>query len=70
MGVWQLQRLAWKEGILAEIDGADRGDAPVPLPAAPDPARDRYLPVTVTGAFTGEELHVLASREGWGRAIA
>ena len=60
LGVWQMQRLAWKEGIIA---GASEMIAagPIPLPAAPDPAADRYRAVTVTGAFTGDEAHVLTS---------
>lgn len=62
LGVWQLQRLAWKEGILAAIES--RLDAPpAPLPPQPDSVADRYLPVTVTGAFTGEEIDVLSSRK-------
>jgi surfeit locus 1 family protein len=70
LGVWQLQRLAWKEAILADI--AARITAPaVDLPAAPDPSADRFLPVTVTGALGGEELHVLTSADGPGyRVIA
>ncbi|MGO4909074.1 SURF1 family protein [Pseudorhodobacter sp. W20_MBD10_FR17] len=62
LGVWQLQRLAWKETVLAEID-ARIGAAPVGLPAAPDVAVDKYLPVLVSGALTGEELDVLVSRK-------
>ncbi|GAB5445241.1 SURF1 family protein [Gymnodinialimonas sp.] len=65
LGVWQLQRLAWKEAVLAEI--ADRIEAaPVALPEAPDPETDRYLPVEVTGTFTGETLRVLVSLQGSG----
>jgi surfeit locus 1 family protein len=60
LGVWQVQRLAWKEGVLAQI-GARIGDAPVALPAAPDPARDRYLPVRASGTITTDEAHVLVS---------
>jgi surfeit locus 1 family protein len=60
LGVWQVQRLAWKEAILAEIEAKISAD-PVALPAAPDPVRDQYLPVLVAGTFTGEELRVLAS---------
>lgn len=62
LGLWQVQRLHWKEAILAGID-ARIGDAPVALPAAPDPQRDAYLPVTVAGRFTGEGLDVLVSRK-------
>lgn len=60
LGVWQVQRLAWKEGVLAEID-ARISDAPVGLPADPDPMRDRYLPVQVSGRFDPITLRVLAS---------
>lgn len=60
LGVWQLQRLAWKSAILAEIDSTIAA-APVALPAAPDPERDEYLPVTVTGALGGVEARVLTS---------
>lgn len=60
LGVWQLQRLSWKEAVLADID-ARIVAAPVALPDAPDPVSDRYLPVTVTGALGGQEAHVLVS---------
>ena len=60
LGLWQVDRLAWKEAILAEID-ARIAAAPVAVPADPDPEADRYLPVTATGAFTGETLRVLVS---------
>jgi len=62
LGVWQLQRLAWKESILAGIT-ARLNDTPVPLPATPDPVADLYRPVQVLGRFTGEDLDVLASRK-------
>ncbi len=65
LGVWQLQRLEWKQAILAEID-ARMAAAPVGLPADPDPARDRFLPVTATGTITDEELDVLVSVKGTG----
>ena len=60
LGVWQLQRLEWKRGVLAQID-ARIGMVPVALPAVPDPATDKYLPVTATGTLTGSEAHVLSS---------
>lgn len=70
LGLWQLQRLEWKEGVIAEI-AARIGSDPVALPDAPDPGRDRYLPVAAEGAFTGEALHVLVSTraEGAGHRI-
>jgi surfeit locus 1 family protein len=62
LGVWQMQRLAWKEAVLADIEARIATD-PVPLPDAPEAARDRYLPVTFTGRFTGESADVLVSRK-------
>jgi surfeit locus 1 family protein len=60
LGVWQLQRMAWKEAFLADID-ARIVAAPVALPDDPVPAADRYLPVMVSGALGGQEVHVLVS---------
>lgn len=60
LGAWQMRRLAWKEGLLAEIDSLITGAA-MPLPAQPDPELDRYLPVRVNGEFDPQELHVLVS---------
>lgn len=60
LGAWQLQRLAWKEGILAEIESRIAAD-PVSLPATPAAERDKYLPVIVEGDFGGEEVAVLVS---------
>lgn len=70
LGQWQLERLAWKESVLAEID-ARIGAVPVALPEMPDPARDLYLPVEVTGQTGARELHVLVSqrRQGAGFRI-
>ncbi|MCA3452089.1 MAG: SURF1 family protein [Rhodobacter sp.] len=65
LGSWQVQRLAWKQGILAQIS-ARLTDPPVALPAVPDPAADKYLPVRVAGRFTGPEIDVLASLKGAG----
>jgi surfeit locus 1 family protein len=65
LGLWQLQRLDWKMGIIADIEGRI-GAAPVALPAAPDPDRNRYLPVATQGGFTGEALHVLVSTRDQG----
>lgn len=60
LGFWQVERLAWKEGILANIE-ARIADAPVPLPAAPNPEADLYLPVTAAGVVGGETIRVLVS---------
>lgn len=60
LGLWQLQRLTWKEGVLADIDARITA-APVAVPPSPDPEADRYLPVTATGDLVGTSLRVLVS---------
>jgi surfeit locus 1 family protein len=60
LGVWQMQRLEWKEGIIAGASAMIAAD-PISLPATPDPTQDRYRAVSVSGSFTGEEAHVLTS---------
>lgn len=62
LGTWQVQRLDWKRGILADIE-ARIVAAPVALPAEPDPDAHRYLPVAVTGQTTDQEIRVLVSRK-------
>ncbi|MFC0201556.1 SURF1 family protein [Paracoccus rhizosphaerae] len=58
LGLWQLDRLAWKESMLDEIRAGIDAE-PVPLPAEVDPSM-KYLPVTVTGTTTGQEIDVLS----------
>ncbi len=65
LGLWQVQRLHWKEAVLAEIDNRIAAD-PVPLPEAPDPETDRFLPVAVEGAYLPGEALVLVSVKGLG----
>jgi surfeit locus 1 family protein len=65
LGVWQLQRLAWKEAVLAAIE-ARLAAPPVVLPAVPDPDADAYLAVAAEGAFLPGEALVLASPRGLG----
>lgn len=65
LGSWQMQRLAWKQAILAQIS-ARLADTPVALPVVPDPTVDKYLPVRVAGRFTGTGIDVLASLRGVG----
>ncbi|MFK7939896.1 MAG: SURF1 family protein [Roseovarius sp.] len=62
LGMWQVQRLAWKENILHEIDTTLLA-TPVALPAAPQETPDEYLPVTVTGRFDADTLRVLVSQK-------
>lgn len=60
LGSWQMQRLAWKQGVIAEIEAHIDAD-PVTLPDTLDPARDAYLPVRVKGTLGAEQIHVLVS---------
>jgi surfeit locus 1 family protein len=60
LGVWQLQRMAWKEGVIAEID-ARIALPPVALPETPSEAADEYLAVQVKGRFLPGEIHVFTS---------
>jgi surfeit locus 1 family protein len=59
LGVWQMHRLTWKEGIIASIRQAQTL-APIPLPPTPSP----FEKVIVTGtwipdkaALYGDEVH-------------
>ncbi|WP_017999806.1 SURF1 family protein [Paracoccus sp. N5] len=65
LGLWQLRRLDWKEGMIAQIESRIHGQ-PVPLPAAVDPSM-KYMPVLVSGRTTGGEIDVLSgTRESGG----
>jgi surfeit locus 1 family protein len=46
LGTWQLQRLAWKQGVLAELAVA-QARPPIPAPDQPQP----YAHLTATGRF-------------------
>lgn len=64
LGLWQLRRAEWKEAMLAEIQaGIDA--APVPLPAEILPEM-KYLPVTLTGQTTGDEILILSGTRARG----
>ncbi|MEL6241640.1 MAG: SURF1 family protein [Pseudomonadota bacterium] len=65
LGVWQVQRLGWKQDLLSRIESSIAAD-PVPLQQAVAPEFQRYQAVTMTGRFDGEALHVLASRKTTG----
>lgn len=68
LGTWQIQRLTWKRGVLNEIESRIGAD-PVGLPASPDPVRDRYLPVQVTGTILPREVRVLVSVQRVGPGV-
>ncbi|HWE74517.1 MAG TPA: SURF1 family protein [Stellaceae bacterium] len=61
LGTWQVQRLAWKEGLIAERN-ATLAAAPVPLPKNLDEARTlEFHPVHAEGEFLNDhELYLNA----------
>ena len=58
LGLWQVDRLAWKQGILENINARIAAD---PQPFRTDVTADEYTSVSLSGRPTGEELHVLVS---------
>lgn len=64
LGLWQLDRLKWKQVMLDQIESRIAG-APVPLPAAVDPSM-KYMPVLVSGTTTGQEIDVLSGTKDSG----
>lgn len=64
LGVWQLQRLQWKEALIARVENR-LGAAPLAAPGPSEWARldltdAEYQPVTVTGRFlNAEEIRVV-----------
>jgi surfeit locus 1 family protein len=65
LGIWQLQRLAWKEDLIARLD-ARLSAEPVPVPAAPDPVGDAFMRVRAEGLVGGAEVHLLTSQKPFG----
>lgn len=51
--IWQVQRLEWKEGVIATLEGRLAAD-PIALPRNPDPSTQEFARVRVEGAFRGE----------------
>ncbi len=68
LGVWQVQRMQWKAGVLADINARLLGDA-VPVPPAPSPKADKYRPVFAKGRFTGEYLFVISGMKDIGGGV-
>ncbi|GGG74061.1 SURF1-like protein [Salipiger pallidus] len=58
LGVWQINRLAWKTDLIAQVDDRLAAD-PVPLPPASDwqdvSRDDEYTSVTLTGTYLNDE---------------
>lgn len=70
LGIWQTQRLAWKENRLEKIEDS-LSAPPIPFDEATAPGRDPdYTKVRATGRFTGKVLHrVVAVKGGPGRDV-
>jgi surfeit locus 1 family protein len=68
LGLWQVERLAWKEGVLAEIAAQIEGPAQ-PLPRTISQRAQRYMPVALEGEIGAQALYVLVSAKqrgaGW-----
>ncbi|MEL6463671.1 MAG: SURF1 family protein [Pseudomonadota bacterium] len=65
LGVWQVQRLDWKQELLARIDAQIVAE-PMPLDQATQPDFQRYAPVEATGTFGADHIRMLASRKTTG----
>src|SRR5690606_34194682 len=63
LGFWQVQRLTWKQGVIAHIDSRLSEDAGG-IPAAPTEAEHEYPAVRLEGRIEPGELHVLGSHGG------
>lgn len=60
LGFWQMDRLDWKQGVIADIN-TKLAEPPVPLPLNPNEAEDEYRAVIFEGAATGPEIRLLDS---------
>ncbi len=65
LGVWQLQRLAWKSDIIAKIEQRLTAD-PISIPTDANEEEHEYLSVDVAGNLVGPEIHVLVSQRNTG----
>ncbi|WP_298965690.1 SURF1 family protein [uncultured Methylobacterium sp.] len=74
LGTWQLQRMAWKQGLIAQIVARSRVEPPLvpPSPEAWDPPAQEFDRVRVTGRLLNDRetlVHGLAPGEVPGRAL-
>lgn len=63
LGFWQVQRLAWKQGVIALIE-TRMDEELAAIPASPSEAEHEYLGVRLQGEIAPGELHVLGSHDG------
>ncbi len=74
LGLWQLERMAWKEAILAQIEARVHA-APLPLPpeaewAGYDASAHDYLHVSASGTFENGQETAVFRASGDGKASA
>lgn len=74
LGIWQLQRLSWKEGLIAQIDARSHA-APVAIPPeaswpALKPEDYEYRRVTLTGRFEHDKEALVFRAAGPGDILA
>ena len=62
LGKWQLDRLDWKQAVLADIS-ARISALPVPVPLNPSPDQDKYLPVKAYGKIHAKQIRILSSQK-------
>lgn len=68
LGFWQLDRLAWKEGMIAHIEGR-LAQKSVPLPETIDnPADWEYRRVSIAGSFLPEKAFLVGPRTHEGQS--
>lgn len=60
LGTWQLERMRWKEAVIARIEARLAAD-PVPVPADANAQEHQYLRVRAEGEIAPGELHVYTS---------
>ncbi|MEM9269002.1 MAG: SURF1 family cytochrome oxidase biogenesis protein, partial [Pseudomonadota bacterium] len=65
LGYWQVQRLAWKEAIIADA-AARMAAEPGAVPDTPTVDADIYRPIATEGTLTSAELHVLTTQKPQG----
>ena len=65
LGTWQVQRLAWKQGVIADIETEFRAEAKS-LPTLPNPETHKYLPVKAKGVVGNGMIRVLVSQKVFG----
>ena len=61
LGVWQLQRLAWKEALMADIAQAVANEPMEGLPAENEEIADkRFYAARLRGHYEGQDMHLAA----------